>query len=109
MVSILNNQTSNEEFLEFATNEVHNVDVATTHNGAPSAQVCDLVLNKNGKLYIVTSSQNPFFQDLIHQPKVIINGYKGDGTMDSCGFSIRGTIKNVDHEYIDEIFEKMII
>ena len=47
MVSILNNQTSNEEFLEFATNEVHNVDVATTHHGAPSAQVCDLVLNKN--------------------------------------------------------------
>ena len=38
MVSILNNQTSNEEFLEFATNEVHNVDVATTHHGAPSAQ-----------------------------------------------------------------------
>ncbi|OYS40003.1 hypothetical protein CBF85_00290, partial [Lactobacillus taiwanensis] len=70
MVSILNNQTSNEEFLKFATNEVHNVDVATTHHGAPSAQVCDLVLNKNGKLYIVTSSQNPFFQDLIHQPKV---------------------------------------
>ena len=86
MVSILNNQTSNEEFLEFATNEVHNVDVATTHHGAPSAQVCDLVLNKNGKLYIVTSSQNPFFQDLIHKPKVII--------------------KNVEHEYIDEIFEK---
>ena len=56
MVRILNNQTSNEEFLEFATNEVHNVDVATTHHGAPSAQVCDLVLNKNGKLYIVTSS-----------------------------------------------------
>lgn len=106
MVRILNNQTSNEEFLEFAINEVHNVDVATTHHGAPSAQVCDLVLNKNGKLYIVTSSQNPFFQDLIHQPKVIINGYKGDGTMDSCGFSIRGTIKNVEHEYIDEIFEK---
>ena len=26
MVRILNNQTSNEEFLEFATNEVHNVD-----------------------------------------------------------------------------------
>ena len=38
MVSILNNQTSNEEFLEFATNEVHNVDVATTHHGAPSLQ-----------------------------------------------------------------------
>ena len=64
------------------------------------------MLNKNGKLYIATSSQNPSFQDLINQPKVIINNYKGNGTMDSCGFSIRGTIKNINHQYIDEIFEK---
>lgn len=106
MVDILNNQTSNQEFLDFAVKQIHNVDVATTHQGEPSAQVCDLLLNKNEKLYIATSSQNPFFQDLINQPKVIINGYKGNGTMDSCGFSIKGTIKNVDHQYIDEIFEK---
>lgn len=26
--------------------------------------------------------------------------------MDYCGFSIRGTIKNVDHLYLDEIFAK---
>lgn len=106
MVDILNNQTSNQEFLDFAVNQIHNVDVATTHHGEPSAQVCDLLLNKNDKLYIATSSQNPFFRDLINQPKVIVNGYKGNGTMDSCGFSIKGIIKNVDHQYIDEIFEK---
>ncbi|MDE7050262.1 MAG: hypothetical protein K2O75_05255 [Lactobacillus sp.] len=106
MVDILNNHTSNQEFLDFAVNQIHNVDVATTHHGEPSAQVCDLLLNKNGKLYIATSSQNPFFRDLINQPKVIVNGYKGNGTMDSCGFSIKGIIKNVDHQYIDEIFEK---
>ncbi|WP_282806209.1 hypothetical protein [Lactobacillus isalae] len=65
MVDILNNHTSNQEFLDFAVNQIHNVDVATTHHGEPSAQVCDLLLNKNGKLYIATSSQNPFFRDLI--------------------------------------------
>ncbi len=95
MVDILNNHTSNQEFLDFAVNPIHNVDIVTTHQGEPSAQVCDLLLNKNSKLYIATSSQNPFFQDLINQPKVIINGYKGNGTMDSCGFSIRGTIKKI--------------
>lgn len=106
MIDILNNHTSNQEFLDFAVNQIHNVDIVKTHQGEPSAQVCDLLLNKNGKLYIAISSQNPFFQDLINQPKVIINGYKGNGTMDSCGFSIRGTIKNINHQYIDEIFEK---
>ena len=109
MVSILNNQTSNEEFLEFATNEVHNVDVATTHHGAPSAQVCDLVLNKNGKLYIVTSSQNPYFQDLIHQPKVIINGYKGDGTMDYVAFRFGEQLKMSNMNILTRFLKKMII
>lgn len=65
-----------------AVEQIHNVDVATTYHGEPSAQVCDLLLNKNGKLYIATSSQNPFFKDLIKQPKVIVNDYKGNGTMD---------------------------
>lgn len=106
MVDILTKQTTNQEFLDFAVEQVHNADIVTTHAGEPSAQVCDLLLNKNGKLYIATSSQNPFFKDLIAQPKVIVDGYKGDGTMDYCGFSIRGTIKNVDHLYLDEIFAK---
>lgn len=104
MVDILTKQTTNQEFLDFAVEQVHNADIVTTHAGEPSAQVCDLLLNKNGKLYIATSSQNPFFKDLIAQPKVIVDGYKGDGTMDYCGFSIRGTIKNVDHLYLDEIY-----
>lgn len=71
MVDILTNQTTNQEFLDFAVEQIHNVDVATTHHGEPSAQVCDLLLNKNGKLYIATSSPNPFFKDLIKQPKVM--------------------------------------
>lgn len=79
MVDILTKQTTNQEFLDFAVEQVHNADIVTTHAGEPSAQVCDLLLNKNGKLYIATSSQNPFFKDLIAQPKVIVDGYKGDG------------------------------
>lgn len=106
MVSFLNDETSKQEFLDFVVDEIHNADVVTTHHGEPQAQVCDLLLNKNGKLYIMTSSKNPFFKDLLAQPKVIIDGYKGNGTMDSCGFAIRGTIKNVDHKYMAEIFAK---
>lgn len=53
MVSILNNKTSNQEFLNFVVDEIHNADVVTTHNNEPQAQVCDLLLNKNGKLYIM--------------------------------------------------------
>lgn len=56
MVDILTKQTTNQEFLDFAVEQVHNADIVTTHAGEPSAQVCDLLLNKNGKLYIATSN-----------------------------------------------------
>lgn len=106
MVSILTKETSNQEFLDFVVDEIHNADIVTTHKGEPQAQICDLLLNKKGKLYIMTGKDNPFFKDLLSQPKVIVEGYKGEGTMGTCGFSLRGIIKNIDHEHIDEIFAK---
>ncbi len=106
MVSILTQKTSNQDFLNFIVDEIHNADIVTTHNGEPQAQICDLLLNKDGKLYIMTGKDNPFFKDLLKQPKVIIDGYNGDGTMSTCGFSLRGSIKNVDQEHMDEIFDK---
>ncbi|WP_251716324.1 hypothetical protein [Lactobacillus agrestimuris] len=106
-VSILNNETTNEEFLDFIVNEIHNAVVATTKpDGSPDAQVCDMLMHKNNKLYMTTSVNNPFFKSLTSRPEVVVDGYQGDGTMDSCGFSLRGTIKNVGHEYLDEVFEK---
>lgn len=107
MTSYLNDQTSNQEFLDFVVDEIHNVVVSVvTKNGLPAAQVCDMLMNKDGKLYMTTSVKNPFFASLMSQEKVLVNGYKGDGTMDSCGFSIQGTIKNLEHEYLEEVFEK---
>lgn len=106
-VSILNNQTTNQEFLDFVVNEIHNAVVSTARkDDLPASQVCDMLLNKNEKLYMVTSYKNPFFDDLVANGHVNVDGYKGNGTMDSCGFSIHGTIKNVDHKYLDELFEK---
>ena len=106
MVDILTKQTTNQEFLDFAVEQVHNADIVTTHAGEPSAQVCDLLLNKNGKLYIATSSQNPFFKDLIAQPKVIVDGYKGGRNDGLLRFFNSWYNQNVDHLYLDEIFAK---
>ena len=109
MVDILTNQTTNQEFSDFAVEQIHNVDVATTHHGEPSAQVCDLLLNKNGKLYIATSSQNPFFKDLIKQPKVIVNDYKGNGTMDfHVAFLSAALSKMLDMNTLMKYLEKTI-
>lgn len=107
-ISILNTQTTNQEFLDFAVSEIHNVVVSTVDsNGLPSAQVCDLLLNENNKLYITTSKNNhPFFDNLDNAHQIVINGYKGNGTMDSCGFSIEGDIRNIHHDLIEKIFEK---
>lgn len=37
MVDILTKQTTNQEFLDFAVEQVHNADIVTTHAGEPSA------------------------------------------------------------------------
>lgn len=110
-ISMLNNKTTNEEFLNFIVDEIHNVVVSAVDGSLPSAQVVDLLLNKNGKIYITTSTRNhPFFDALDQAEKeqkiVLIDGYKGNGTMDSCGFSLKANIKNLKHEYIEEIFTK---
>ena len=107
-VSILTNKTTNQEFLDFIVDEIHNAVVSTVNkDNGPSAQVCDMLMNKDGKLYMTTSSKNhPFYDDLNNATYILINGYKGDGTMDSCGFSMKAAIKNVGHEYMDEVWEK---
>lgn len=110
-ISMLNNKTNNEEFLSFIVDEIHNAVVSTVDGDLPSAQVVDLLLKKNGKIYITTSIRNhPFFDALNNAEKedkiVLVNGYKGNGTMDSCGFSLKANIKNLKHEYIEEIFTK---
>ncbi|MBP2057299.1 putative pyridoxamine 5'-phosphate oxidase family protein [Lactobacillus colini] len=107
-VSILNNQTTNSEFLKFAVDEIHNVVISTVSNKKlPSAQVCDLLFTQNGKLYITTSKNNhPFFDDLDKSTNVLVTGYKGDGTMDSCGFSINAKVRNIHQELLDLAFEK---
>ena len=107
MTAYLNDKTTNQEFLDFVVDDIHNVVVsAVTQNGMPSAQVCDMLMNKNGKLYMTTSIKNPFFASLLTQPEVLINGYKGGGTMDSCGFSIKAKIKNLGQQYLQEVFKK---
>lgn len=111
-IPMLNNQTTNQEFLEFIVNDVHNVVVSTiTEDGLPSAQVVDLLLLQEGKIYLTTSRRNhPFFDDLKRAQQnnkiVLVNGVKGSGTMGSCGFSLRGTIKDLEHKYLEEIFAK---
>lgn len=107
-VSILTNKTTNQEFLKFVVNEIHNAVISTVNsNNLPSAQVCDLLLTQNNKLYITTSQNNhPFFDNLNNSKEIVITGYKGNGTMDSCGFSIKGNIKNIHHKLIDKIFNK---
>ena len=57
----------------------------------PSAQVVDLLMKKDGKIYITTSERNHPFVDDLNRAKaqdktILVNGYKGSGTMGSWAF-----------------------
>ena len=44
-VSILNDDTTNQEFLDFIVDEIHNAVVSSVNSdGDPAAQVCDMLM-----------------------------------------------------------------
>lgn len=111
-VRMLDKYTTNDEFLDFIVKDIHNAVVSTvTEDNLPSAQVVDLLMKKDGKIYITTSERNhPFVDDLnraeAEDKIILVNGYKGSGTMGSCGFSLKVKVKNLGHEYLEEIFKE---
>lgn len=42
------------------------------------------------------------------QSHIALTGLKGEDTMSSVAISLQGTIKNIGHERLDEIFEKSL-
>lgn len=108
VVNTIDKKSSNQDFLDFIVDQIHNVVVSTADSkGDPQAQICDFMFNRDGKLYIGTSKKNPFYQALMeNNNKVVVSGYKGEDTMSSYGFSLKGTIADIGQKYQEEFFAK---
>lgn len=95
------------EILKVLQEDIHTVIIATTdQKGNPYTCAIDMMLLEDESLYFLTARGKAFYDRLMKQSHIALTGLKGEDTMSSVAISLQGTVKNIGHEKLEEIFEK---
>lgn len=95
------------KILQILQAEVHSTVFATVDGqGLPQTCVIDLMLADEGGLYFLTAKGKSFYERLTARPFVALSGLKGRDTLTSVAISVRGHVRSIGKERLDEIFEK---
>lgn len=93
---------ANKKYIEMLVEDFHSTTVATVdEKGRPQTRVIDMMLWDEQGIYFLTARGKAFYAQLIEQNYIALSA-----TKDKKSISIRGKIKNVGSERLDEIFEK---
>ena len=96
-----------QTILQFLQEEIHSVVFATLDGqGLPQTCVIDLMLSDEDGLYFLTARGKSFYERLMARPFVALSGMKGQDTLSSVAISLRGAVRNIGTERLEEIFEK---
>lgn len=95
------------EILSYLQKEIHSAVFATVDDdGLPQTCVIDLMLADENGLYFLTAKGKSFYERLMKRGFVAVSGMRGQDTMSTVAISLRGKIKSIGRERLDEIFEK---
>lgn len=95
------------EILTKLQKEIHSTVFATIdENGLPQTCVIDIMLADENGLYFLTAKGKSFYERLIRHPFAAISGMKGKDTLSTAAISVRGAVRRIGKERLDEIFEK---
>lgn len=90
------------EYLNLLVNEIHSAAVATLDaDGRPQTRVIDMMLWDEGGVYFLTAKGKEFYRQLTEQGFLALSAAK-----DGVSVSLRGKIRCIHAERLDEIFEK---
>lgn len=96
-----------QDILHTLQADIHSVVFATLdEQGLPQTCVIDLMLSDEGGLYFLTARGKSFYERLIACPFAALTGMKGQDTLSSLAISLRGAVKNIGRERLEEIFER---
>ena len=96
-----------QTILQFLQEEIHSVVFATLDGqDLPQTCVIDLMLSDEDGLYFLTARGKSFYERLMARPFVALSGMKGQDTLSSVAISLRGAVRNIGTERLEEIFEK---
>ncbi len=95
------------EILTILQRDIHTTVFATVdEQGLPQTCVIDLMLADENGLYFLTAKGKSFYDRLMARKFVAISGMKGEDTLSSVAISVRGRVRNIGRERLEEIFEK---
>ena len=90
------------DYLRILVEEIHSTTVATIGaDGHPQTRVIDMMLWDDQGIYFLTAKGKAFYAQLMEQKYIALSA-----TKDKMSISLRGKIKNIGSEKLDEIFEK---
>lgn len=91
-----------QKYLKILVEDIHSTTVATIGaDGHPQTRVIDIMLYDEKGVYFLTAKGKVFYEQLMEQQYIAISA-----TKDKMAISLRGKIKNIGYEKLDEIFEK---
>ncbi len=89
-------------YLKILVEDIHSVVVATMdQNNKPITRVIDMMLYDENGLYFLTAKGKEFYKQLMEQEYMSLSCIK-----DKKSISLSGSIRNIGHEKLDEIFDK---
>lgn len=90
------------DYLKLLVEEMHSAAVATIGaDGRPQIRVIDMMLWDENGVYFLTAKGKAFYSQLMEQGFIALSAVKGKASV-----SLRGKIRNIGSEKLDEIFEK---
>ena len=91
-----------QDYLKLLVEGIHSTTIATIGaDGHPQTRVIDMMLYDKQGVYFLTARGKAFYTQLMAQGYIALSA-----TREKVSISLRGKIKNIGNEKLDEIFEK---
>lgn len=90
------------DYLKLLVEDIHSAVIATNGaDGFPQTRVIDMMLWDEKGVYFLTAKGKAFYSQLMSQRFIALSASKN-----KVSISLRGKVKNIGYEKLDEIFEK---
>lgn len=95
------------EILSYLQKDIHSAVFATVdEDGLPRTCVIDIMLADEDGIYFITAKGKSFYERLIKSGYAAVSGMKGSETLSAVSVSLRGRVKSIGQERLEEIFKE---